>query len=242
MMLIADCLIDDDGKYKKENCNLSKESDDLNDAFYIDKYPVTINQIIGYLNEKELEPDTVTQWLDWDHQDGVVDINANGDWDRREGKTDQGLYPVIAISRSGASQFCQYYGGFLPTQEQWEFAAHGALDRDYPWGNNLISDYANYNESNIGGVVSVKAYDNWNISPFDVRSMVGNVWEWTVTTVGSQFALKGGSYKSSANQLKITSRLLGNSTEMFDEYGFRCICSRAVECYSSLMPTPVPNP
>jgi len=47
-------------------------------------------------------------------------------------------YPLNCVTWEGARAFCQFYGGDLPTEAQWEYAAsHSATGekRDYPWGS-----------------------------------------------------------------------------------------------------------
>lgn len=55
-------------------------------------------------------------------------------------KSDQGReeWPVNCISWYGARAFCQFYGGDLPTEAQWEYVATAAarpFETSWPWGD-----------------------------------------------------------------------------------------------------------
>jgi formylglycine-generating enzyme required for sulfatase activity len=238
MVLIADCLLDEAGNYDETNCDLSPTGDGMVNAFYIDSIPVTNEQYAAFLNENSYTAGAVKGWFDYDHQEGGVAINSNGEWYRKEGHEN---FPVIAVSWDWAVKFCSYYGGDLPTQDMWEKAARGTGQFFYPWGSNEInSSFANYN-NRIGKIVPVKS-NTKNISPFGVWDMAGNVWEWTSTQVSGKFALKGGSYFSNDFLLRIDQRKIESPGALLGDFGFRCVCSPADACYSSLVPTPTPNP
>ena len=60
--------------------------------------------------------------------------------------------PITGITWEGAKTYCEWVGGRLPTEAEWEFSARGgALQRRYPWGDSAPSCQS-ANVSSVDGV------------------------------------------------------------------------------------------
>lgn len=54
-----------------------------------------------------------------------------------EAHNDRGQHPMNCVTWDQAQEYCQWRGGRLPTEAQWEFAARGADGRVYSWGDHV---------------------------------------------------------------------------------------------------------
>lgn len=120
---------------------------------------------------------------------------------------DRDEHPMNCVSWTQAVAYCRWrHGahGALPTEEQWAFAARGATQRVYPWGDELPGP-AHANRCGIDcmrslgrvdvGVTVHGEGDGWvttapvgrfplGDSPFAVHDLAGNVAEWTRSPYG----------------------------------------------------------
>jgi formylglycine-generating enzyme required for sulfatase activity len=141
--------------------------------------------------------------------------------------------PVTGLTPAAALQFCRFFGGRLPTADEWLFAAAGPNARRYPWGpTGLVCRRAVFGladgpcawEGDGPDIVGARPEGRTTEGVFDLS---GNVAEWTLESQSKQsrgrpvFAARGGSYLS-----KVASDLKSWSIESTDaaapHIGFRC--------------------
>jgi len=88
-------------------------------------------------------------------------------------------HPVVGVSWDDALRFCQWAGGTLPTEAQWEAAARGPEGRRFPWGDDEPTpSHAHFGEDwNLGGTAPVGTHPD-GVGAFGCHDVAGNVWEW----------------------------------------------------------------
>jgi len=147
-------------------------------AYYIGKYDVTRGEYRAFMTATgRAQPAYWADVQDW--YDGC------GHCSYAFTQTDS--YPVVGVTWYDAEAFCNWAGGHLPTEAQWEKAARwtGSHPNVYPWGDTWNEEYCNnIGDSNPAG----GGYLKWQTSPvcsyhsgaspYGCMDMAGNVWQW----------------------------------------------------------------
>jgi formylglycine-generating enzyme required for sulfatase activity len=167
------------------------------DTFWIDQTEVTVGmfrtfvEATGYETTAEIEG-WGAPWTDgpmeeeWPHVPGT-------DWRHPHGPASSAMddHPVVQVTWEDAVAYCEWAGGHLPTEAQWEMAARGPDGRLWPWGDAYDGDRGSFCDASC----PVKrwnhdAYDDGyaltapvssfpgGASPYGALDMAGNVWEW----------------------------------------------------------------
>ena len=137
-------------------------------------------------------------------------------------------HPVTGVTWVGANIYANHYGWTLPSIEQWELAAKHNNDWNYPWGNEINENYANYNNTTttVVGYYNGLLNLNLSLSAFGLYDMAGNVWEHTSTSSVPEVYFKvGGAFDSDTTQLKIGYAGYSIFNQVSNNTGFRCVAN-----------------
>lgn len=210
------------------------------DSYYIDLYEVTNEQYAGFLNEVENQMEGGALWLEADDEEVRLHRSA-GTWTPLPGYGD---HPVTEVTWYGAQAYCNWRGGRLPTEAEWEKAARwnpetGEVTR-YPWGDQPPNDALANFAGGIRKTVSVGSFPV-GASLLGVYDMAGNVFEWVQDWFspdyykldavlnpqgpvdGTEKVVRGGSWGDFSFILRAANRGHALPKAAFNFVGFRCV-------------------
>ena len=224
------------------------------DAFYIDKYEVTVGQYNQFVRATGHRP--------------------LPDWVSKYSPTDQ--HPVVSVSWHDAMAYAEWAGKRLPTEAEWEKAARGGLvGKEHPWGNAVLDgtqcNFADKSLSEVwdrerepednhadksinDGYAYTAPVGSYPPNAYGLYDMGGNVTEWcfdafdenfyatsprrnpvadilvkdgenNVVAINKLRVMRGGSWYYSPGAVWIASRNGNAPTLRHINHGFRCVKS-----------------
>lgn len=203
------------------------------DDFYISKYEITNAQYVDFLNEVGRR-----------NAKEYIEINSRASRIKeRDGRfsVEAGFenYPVTTLSWIGANAYCEWIGGRLPTEAEWEYAARGGRkSMDYRYSGSNDHKDAGWSERNARhGIQPVGQKVPNELGLYD---MSGNLWEWVNDVYDRNYyqkspennpkgpssdgyrVLRGGSFEVDSWYMRPTYRLRLNPKTQTEVLGCRC--------------------
>lgn len=193
--------------------------------FELDVAPVTIGDFQRFVEEAHYITAAERSGGAYALQDEKLQWIAGGSWRNAVGSSPTTAdSAVVGVNYEDAERYCQWRGGRLPTEDEWEYVARGPTRQIFPWGNDTTPAQSRIDQrpratsgppEGIGG---------------RYRGLARNVWQWVDTRDGLNRILKGASWlESNPANLRAASRRQELPTRADSDTGFRC--ARAVEMW-----------
>ena len=212
-------------------------------AFQISQYEITSRQYCAFLNDRDIKNNGSYQdvlFIDILDSDCPVRY-AGSQFVPEKGK---GEYPVSEVTWFGARAFCEWMGGRLPSEAEWEFAARGgSKSNNYKYsGSDKLDEVAWYKGNSKGHAhpVGQKAPNEQGL-----YDMSGNVWEWCHDwyrfdyygrspeenpmgpSEGSSRVMRGGAWNMDGWNCRVSNRSSKNPGITYNYYGIRLLIPSA---------------
>ncbi len=210
----------------------------LQKGFYITESPVTVSAFKRFAaaTGRPMPPEP-------GFSNGKLSIPAfNPGWSLED-------HPIVNVGWAEAQQYCEWIGGRLPFESEWEYSAKGGHNNTrYPWGDTISREHANYGRvSCCGG--QAEAEDRWDYtSPvarfpsngFGLFDMTGNVYQWVADWFHADYygssptidpkgppkgeyrIARGGSWSDRPSYLRVSNRYVVPQRARNHYIGFRC--------------------
>lgn len=226
------------------------ETFDLDYVYKIAKYPITVAQYEGFVNEQGYQTESYWTKAGWQWK---LDNNITqpGYWN--DPTYHLSNHPVVGLSWYECYAYTQWlseklgYVVRLPTEAEYEKAARYPDGRFYPWGNDYQIGAANVDETNenakvgsyqVDRTTAVGLYEHM-VSALGIHDLSGNIWEWSLSPLNARYQhhlpeevdmdgeerreTRGGSWKNDASRARIAYRG-SNPPESQDQTdGFRLV-------------------
>ncbi|MCG6868366.1 MAG: formylglycine-generating enzyme family protein [Gammaproteobacteria bacterium] len=208
------------------------------DTFFISRYLVTNVQFQAFVEAGGYEDE---RW--W--QDLRKPEPETSSWSQpNRPRTNVDWYEAVAFTRWLSAQLG--YEVRLPTEQEWERVARGRGGRDYPWGGDYRSGFANVDEKenkigpwNLEQTTAVGVYPQ-GASSEGVLDLAGNVWEWCLNKYdkpeviaadnsGDFRVLRGGSWFLGPGSARAAFRGGHSPDFRYHHIGFRVLSSAPID-------------
>ena len=146
------------------------------DGFWIDQSEVSNAQFAALMN---LKGNLFEEGFTWIEIEMFEDAQIRMVGEQFEPDPGMDDHPVVEVTWPGAYAYCEWVGGRLLTEAEWEYAARGPENYLYPWGDEEptceLAQFAGCGDTSAPVGSLSEAGASWA----GVMDMAGNVWEWT---------------------------------------------------------------
>ncbi len=208
--------------------------------FYVSRTEVTNAQFVKFLNAKGNQRQGNTQWIDlngsWRGYKNPI-YEKDGKFYVRPGYEN---YPVMFVSWWGAEAYCEWVGGRLPTEAEWEYLARQAFAGNLPGDSLLAVALVRENSGYRPNPVAQK-----KPTPPGVYDLFGNMAEWCYDWYDAEYykhsrrknpmgpengqmkVIRGGSWETFASSVRPTNRAALGPDNNNITVGFRVVIPTA---------------
>ncbi len=212
-------------------------------SFIIGKYEITNQQYASFLNAINANPDGTVGGVEYlsmlysqiSHNGSQFVVDA--------GKAN---YPMMQVTWHGANAFCEFYGGRLPTEAEWEFAARGGnASNGYTYSGSdnvdIVAWYFNNSTNPDNDLTNGKGthiVGTKYANELGLYDMSGNLKEWVNDWYVNNYnnsasynpqgpasgfykATRGGSWYLNANNSRVAKRTYKAPSQKTNYIGFR---------------------
>jgi formylglycine-generating enzyme len=166
------------------------------------------------------------------------------------GRFDRPDLPAVLVNWTEARRFCEWAGGRLPTEAEWERAARGRTGRQFPWGQVWSGFVANHGRlawselDDTDGFLELAPVGSYpdGAAEGGILDLAGNAEEWVADWYapsypeanavnpkgppsGDDRVVRGGSYSLGRAGLRSAARGHALPDERRTWRGFRCVYS-----------------